>query len=449
MQKIVARKITIFLLAILIFSGFAFSASAAIPTVTTTTAMAITDTAVTLNATINSNNETTSVWFVYGTTQSSLTLSTVPESIANSATSFSKNISGLTAGTTYYFKAMAYNQSGMGEGTVLSFMTSGNGTGSAPCAIANFTATPNQILANTTSVLSWTTTNCTSVSITNFSGGLQTSGNITTPQLAQTATYTLTATGTSGSSQTATVTITVGNTGGQNNGSIPYVPPVTPIITETPATQSPAPQVIYRTVYQNASSGNSLSVQNTLTAPIPGQYVSLLVSNRLDLFCLGDNLDQTITYKNISGTILSNTVLRIVLPKSIQFTRSSSGIFTENDNTITVMIGTFLPGQEGAVYVSGIVRNINTPTGTDLTITNATMNFTNASNSAQTSANAYGLIKTHECSRSNLVGLALFGVNFFPTSLIGILFLILIILVILLLARHFRDSRNTHPADHY
>jgi hypothetical protein len=72
---------------------------------------------------------------------------------------------------------------------------------------ANFTASPSNINTGSSSTLSWTTTNATSVSITNI-GSVSTSGTRSVSPTT-TTTYTLTATGTGGSvSRSVTITVT-------------------------------------------------------------------------------------------------------------------------------------------------------------------------------------------------------------------------------------------------
>jgi uncharacterized cysteine cluster protein YcgN (CxxCxxCC family)/disulfide bond formation protein DsbB len=76
------------------------------------------------------------------------------------------------------------------------------------CAINNFTANPTSINQGASSTLSWSTSNCASVTISNLGYNVPTSG---TQQIwpNQTTTYTLAATGSSGSVDTRTITVTV------------------------------------------------------------------------------------------------------------------------------------------------------------------------------------------------------------------------------------------------
>src|ERR1700726_852090 len=84
----------------------------------------------------------------------------------------------------------------------------------APPQITQFTANPTSVSAGQSTTLTWTTTNATSVSVTpsislsDDSGTLPTSGSVTTP-VATTTTFSLTATGPAGTSSPQMVTVTV------------------------------------------------------------------------------------------------------------------------------------------------------------------------------------------------------------------------------------------------
>lgn len=95
------------------------------PTATTAAATNVgaADTA-TLNSTVNANGSATTVEFEYGTSSDlsgSNTLVTATSASGSSPTSISKNIEGLTVGTTYYFRVIATNTVGATRGSIFSF----------------------------------------------------------------------------------------------------------------------------------------------------------------------------------------------------------------------------------------------------------------------------------------------------------------------------------------
>ncbi|MFZ2072434.1 MAG: M15 family metallopeptidase [Minisyncoccia bacterium] len=91
-------------------------------TVITNIATAIYPVAATLSGNIVNENMSTRVWFKYGTNESTLDLATIKEAKARDGT-FSKEVTGLTKGTTYYFRACAENSYGETCGNVKNFYT--------------------------------------------------------------------------------------------------------------------------------------------------------------------------------------------------------------------------------------------------------------------------------------------------------------------------------------
>ena len=105
------------------------------PNIQTSPASNIQNNYATVNGQVNSNNCNTSYWFEYGTTQS-LGYTSGFQSVGNSNgwQTISSSLSGLNYNTTYYFRAVAQNQSGTVYGTILNFTTNNNGggTGNVP-----------------------------------------------------------------------------------------------------------------------------------------------------------------------------------------------------------------------------------------------------------------------------------------------------------------------------
>ncbi len=93
-----------------------------VPAVTTGTASNITATSATLSGNVTSAGvaSVTSRGFLYGTNSSDLTLTVLGGSGTGSYTA---SLSGLTSGTTYYYKAFATNNAGTAYGEIMSFTT--------------------------------------------------------------------------------------------------------------------------------------------------------------------------------------------------------------------------------------------------------------------------------------------------------------------------------------
>jgi hypothetical protein len=105
------------------------------PSVTTNAATSITSTSATLNGQGTPNGATTTAWFRYSTvnpvtcddtfgTRAPSTGGTALGS-GSSPQAFSRGVTGLASGTTYYYCAIAQNSEGTGFGAVLSFTTPG------------------------------------------------------------------------------------------------------------------------------------------------------------------------------------------------------------------------------------------------------------------------------------------------------------------------------------
>ena len=94
------------------------------PTVTTGSASNITTNSVTLNGTVNDNGVSTTAWFQYGTTSGSYSSTSSTQSASGPNTTLSISISGLSSGTTYYYRIAAQNSAGTTYGNEMSFTTS-------------------------------------------------------------------------------------------------------------------------------------------------------------------------------------------------------------------------------------------------------------------------------------------------------------------------------------
>ena len=95
------------------------------PKVITGPATSMTTNLVTLSGTVNAVGLPTTVWFQYGTSSGSYIDTSSTQSMDNisSDTLVSSRISGLLAGTTYYYRIAAQNNAGTAYGTEMMFNT--------------------------------------------------------------------------------------------------------------------------------------------------------------------------------------------------------------------------------------------------------------------------------------------------------------------------------------
>lgn len=112
------------------------------PTAVTTLATSIGQTTARLNGLAFINGGVyTSGWFEWGTT-SSLGNTTATKGIGSAPTlAFSESLTGLSSGTTYYYRAVAQNQYGTHKGDIMSFVVNGSSNVSSSVVITEPTVT--------------------------------------------------------------------------------------------------------------------------------------------------------------------------------------------------------------------------------------------------------------------------------------------------------------------
>jgi pimeloyl-ACP methyl ester carboxylesterase len=92
------------------------------PTVQTLAASAVTNTSAQLNGSINPNGANTTAYFEYGTTVS-YGSKTVSGNFGTTAQNIGTTASGLSPGTTYHYRVVAYNSGGTNRGVDITFTT--------------------------------------------------------------------------------------------------------------------------------------------------------------------------------------------------------------------------------------------------------------------------------------------------------------------------------------
>ena len=97
------------------------------PDVTTLSATGVTTVSAVLRGEVGPNGENTDVWFEWGTSSANLNRETATEDAGDgtSDVDFDRTITGLSANTTYFYRAMAENNDGDDSGSILSFRTGG------------------------------------------------------------------------------------------------------------------------------------------------------------------------------------------------------------------------------------------------------------------------------------------------------------------------------------
>ncbi len=145
-------------------------------------------------------------------------------------------------------------------------------------------------------------------------------------------------------------------------------------------------------------------------------------------------MQYTVSYQNISTTTLKDAVLRITHPKDLTFEASTLGTYEVLDRAVTINVGNLAPNQSGIVVLTFKVNS--DATQGELTVTTASMVYTNPATTAQEDATAYSLITvSNDCPTASTLGASAFGTSFLPHTLLEWLLLILVILALIILAR--------------
>ena len=91
------------------------------PSATTGSASNVSYYTATLDGTVNANGFSTTTWFQYGTTSGSYSNTSSTQSVSGTSdTTVSIDISGLSGGTTYYYRIAAQNSAGTTYGSEMS-----------------------------------------------------------------------------------------------------------------------------------------------------------------------------------------------------------------------------------------------------------------------------------------------------------------------------------------
>jgi uncharacterized repeat protein (TIGR01451 family) len=179
---------------------------------------------------------------------------------------------------------------------------------------------------------------------------------------------------------------------------------------------------------------------NTVIAQSAPSLLELQVQSAYDRMCVGGQMQYTVTYRNISPIVLENAVIQVTFPKEVTYVTSTRGTFEIVDQTLTLALGNIQPGEQGSVTIQTTINN--TAIAGNLTVTTATVVYTNSVTRAQEDAIAYSFITiTNDCP-SVLVASAGGFWSFLPDTLLEWLLLILVILALVVLARQLYRRRD-------
>ncbi len=386
-----------------------------VPDISTFAANGIDDTSATLNGHYYANGLSTTTWFEYAPSiidvENHDATETTHTAKGTGSDDFSKTISGLKANTTYYFRAAAENDKGAVYGTIKSFTTTG-------------------IVENTSTDLVALTSIATNVGLTSatLNGLVRNTDNQavsawfeygTSPALgAKTAERAI------GTGSFIPVSANASDLGADSAYFFR-------LVAKTGDSISRGEIVGFQT--QGTNTTGVVTVPGTTVTGTDSKFIALKIENRFETIAPGEDVNYTITYKNIYTKALDQAIIEVILPREIEFISADQGEFDSARNTLVVNLGTVATGTEGTLLLDArVLRDVNDKS---FLLTNAVMRYVNPDTSAQEEAIAYVVNSVSPDTRSLLGAAALFGANLLPTTLLGWLALILIVLGIAFLGR--------------
>lgn len=186
----------------------------------------VTSSSLTLSGRVNTYGASGTAYYkFYASNCSSLISTTSATSLtATSGSQYIRsNVSGLSANTAYCSELISTVNGATYSGGKVTVRTSSGGTSSLTCSITSFYADPASVVSGNSTILRWTTTNCTTANLNTLGGSVSVNGSQSTGALYSTTTYKLNA---SNSNNTDSQTISIGvlpdNGGGTTKPSCYY-----------------------------------------------------------------------------------------------------------------------------------------------------------------------------------------------------------------------------------
>ena len=366
-----------------------------------------------LNGSVDPNGRHTTAYFKYGTSISNLSRTVGTQGIGNgnSYVNVSYSLSGLAEQTKYYFRICAENSVGTSCGSINNFTT--NPHGDPPSA-----DTPT---VTTTVASSISKTSATLNGIVDPNGG-DTKGWFEYGTSVDLGSTTETKSFGSGSKEVAlSIEVT-----GLKSGTIYYFRAVA----ENEDGIEKGKIKIFKAESTTFTTTTVSSSDNAKSSSL----ISLKIETLFEEMTVGDIVEYTITYKNVSNQDLKDAILRVILPAEIAFRKATAGSFSSSDHALIVNLETLEKGQEGQVYLQAQIGS--KAEGKDLLVITALLVFSEE-DGTQDQAIAYVLHNMKTGEKANLLGAAaIFGGSFLPNTLAGWLIVILILAGLIFLGQH-------------
>ncbi len=384
------------------------------PIISTDNATSIAQASAILNGIFNANSSDTYTRFAYGTSSTNLNSLTTYVPKGAGSGSFSQAISGLMAGTTYYFQAEGYNSNDSDYGSVNSFTTiaqDNNNSGQYPTAVTKFATN----VGNTSATLNGQVINNYNLAVTAwFEYGTDLSV-ITNKTAVQSI----------GAGGTANFNARLTNLSANN---IYYFRAVT----ENAGGQSKGEILVFKTSKASGSGSGTGSGSGSTSNPVSSSSsaakpIVLQIETSSEKLLIGESVDYIVTYKNEGDKAVTDLVVKVTLPKQVIFERSSDGAFSTADNTLTLSVSNLAAKETRTLFIQGRVANDAKDGDSALVVVSA--KYTDPSTKKAEEAITYIVGQIVSAQHGNqLVAAALFGSNsFLPNTLFEWLLLVLVI----------------------
>ncbi len=223
-----------------------------------------------------------------------------------------------------------------------------------------------------------------------------------------------------------------GKTLGQVNSFVSE--PVAIVETKTIFVNQVRPQPVLETI---PVSSVPVIVQNNVAQP---SLIALSIDGGSSVITNGSNRSYRIVWKNESTQQLKDVVLRVNFPPMINVESATRGVFSAENNTVTIDVKTLSPSESGETTISTIVDKRLKTAG--IVVVTANMVYTNIAN-IQSDVIAY---VTHTIeSASTVLGANVFGSgSFVPTTLLEWIILFILVLILVLLGNNLYGRLATH-----
>lgn len=235
---------------------------------------------------------------------------------------------------------------------------------------------------------------------------------------------------------------------GTSYGSIKSLPTQGAIV-ESKQTQSTTTQI-------GASESTASAIKNTAVNNF-NKYVAydtpagaktgnefLTIETGDSVACPQDKTTYIVRYANATRSAMSGVLLSVSIPTGVSIKNTSAGTYNETSRTVLVQIGTLSPGETGIVYIAGVLTN-DAIEGKLLT---PRVDLSYTIGGTQQVQTVYGQQSTQGCTKSfDLAGLAFGSGNFFPTSFLGWILLILVIFAIVFVIRFIARKQKAGHGD--